>query len=952
MERKKAASVAVSNTNGDGTMKEFIVEIVNVPGQPMASSVTIDPENFMERFVEPPVGEYEITENCMEEEKVEGEEEDGAAEGGGERVEAVEEVAITKEETEPKEQVTEPKEQETGPKEEGVQPRGKLGESARVEAEGKGDGTNEKAVEAEPKEGGVGPEGKGSDSKGKGVEPKGKATEPKGKGAEPEGKGAEPEKEGAGKGAEPEDTGAEPKEKGTEPKGKGTEPKGKGAEPKDEGAEPKDEGAEPKGKGVEPKDKGTEPKAKGAEPKDKGAEPKGEGAEPKGKGAEPKDEGTEPKGEGPEPKDEGADPKGQGAEPKNKGVEPNGKGVDPVEKKGVEPMEEELANKNATVEKQAAEKNVDGGKVMAEENVSGVSEERALTNDVPDEKSKEDEQKQDATEPGKDKPKAGDDVKSAPDDVKSAPDDVTVKSAPATEARTGDKQKTSSSTVAQSPAVARPRQKRRSRTPATPPPPLRYDFTMGEERPYVCHVCNKSFRWEISYSVHLKTHIDVPQKVRQKRPYRRVPRPAASPAAEALEGEEAGKSPKKRQKKFVANSRIVQRRSSSESDGDYDEGVGVECAVGKKGRKKKTRGDVQNGESAMVRRKIRTPTKRLIEESAAAKNRKPTPVANPSKHVVSPSKRVASPSKHVPSPLKHVPSPPKRVTRTHPVKPSSSSGGKPVVKKRKAFTAIVAKTSPLKKSSAMSVSTRRNSLRTGSRRTGNTRGQVDGSMDDMSADDELDLSGGVLPTILEDGIGDGTMTELIVEIINVPDAEISETRASSDEATELEEVPVVVSRHLSWRRQLWRRRSLYPCRYCEKFFTNKAQRAMHLQRHIGRHWYACSSCSARFPDHCSLSVHQLTHRATDYRCAICAHDFADAPALAAHRRRHIVGKSVTCTICGKRYGNAVLLAKHEVNHQTGVFPCDICHKSFTKRHNFDMHQKSGCIFSAFSTDDV
>ena len=73
IERKKAASVAVSNKNGDGTMKEFIVEIVNEPGQPMARSVTIDPENFMERFVEPPVGGDEGTENGenMEAAKVE-----------------------------------------------------------------------------------------------------------------------------------------------------------------------------------------------------------------------------------------------------------------------------------------------------------------------------------------------------------------------------------------------------------------------------------------------------------------------------------------------------------------------------------------------------------------------------------------------------------------------------------------------------------------------------------------------------------------------------------------------------------------------------------------------------------------------------------------------------------------------------------------------------------------
>jgi len=164
----------------------------------------------------------------------------------------------------------------------------------------------------------------------------------------------------------------------------------------------------------------------------------------------------------------------------------------------------------------------------------------------------------------------------------------------------------------------------------------------------------------------------------------------------------------------------------------------------------------------------------------------------------------------------------------------------------------------------------------------------------------------------------------------------------------------VVAAHLSWRRQLWQRRSLYPCRYCEKFFTSKPQRASHLLRHTGRYWYTCTVCATGFPDDCSLAVHQLTHRVASqcYCCAICAQSFSDKQTLFAHRRRHVVSKSVACTVCGKRYGNTALLAKHEADHVAGIFTCNICHKSFTKRHAFDIHQKSGCIFSAFSTDDM
>ncbi|KAK2139180.1 hypothetical protein NP493_6635g00000 [Ridgeia piscesae] len=419
-------------------------------------------------------------------------------------------------------------------------------------------------------------------------------------------------------------------------------------------------------------------------------------------------------------------------------------------------------------------------------------------------------------------------------------------------------------------------------------------------------------------------------QVRKKRPYRRVSRPPPGTAVKDAsdEEEEEATTPKKRQKrKFVGNSRIVRRRSSSESDGDYDEDAPTEDGVAKgkqtppqSGRKSvrkaaqnaekgKNEAKVQNGEPLSTRRTTRTPTKRAVEVD---KKGKPTPTA-------------AATSK--------------RVTRPHPVK-LNTNGEKVAVKKGKTFTAVVQKKTPLKKSTVVAVrpmALRKDAKRTRSQRTGNTRGQVDGSMDDMSADDELDLSGEALPRILEgDGKGDYERHTF--------------GRAS---AVSIEGAPVVAA-HLSWRRQLWQRRSLYPCRYCEKFFTSKPQRASHLLRHTGRYWYTCTVCATGFPDDCSLAVHQLTHRVASqcYCCAICAQSFSDKQTLFAHRRRHVVSKSVACTVCGKRYGNTALLAKHEADHVAGIFTCNICHKSFTKRHAFDIHQKSGCIFSAFSTDDM
>lgn len=686
IERKKAASVAVSNKNGDGTMKEFIVEIVNEPGQPMARSVTIDPENFMERFVEPPVGGDEGTENSenMEAAKVE---KDAKVE---EEVKAGDKAAVTG-----------VMEQEEKPMEEGV---------ADTNVEG-------------------------------------------GKAAAVENKNVEGEKTKVGE----------------------------------------------KQLTVE----GTDDIVKGAEDEEK-------------------------------PKEE-----------------VNGEGQD-----AAEPVEEPK---------------VDGN-----------------------------------------------------DAAKTAPAVETSVAKPVQEGKGKEKG---------SPVVAQTRQKTRSKRLQTPPP-LRYDFTMGEDKPYVCDVCNLSFRWEISYTVHIQTHDGYPPQVRKKRPYRRVPRPSPSTAVkEASEEEEEATTPKKRQKRrFVGNSRIVRRRSSSESDGDYDEDISGrgEDGVGKnQGRKtsprdvrksirkaaqsgKKTeqnKVEVQNGEPTTTRR-----TKRVVE---VEKKGKPTPAP------------AATASK--------------RVTRTHPAKPPNANGNKAAVKKGKTFTAVVAKKSPLKKSTVVSspMSLRRDALRTRSQRTGNTRGQVDGSMDDMSADDEMDLCGEALPRILEGDVkGDALLYG-------------SQTSGGKMTEVNVEGVPVIAA-HLSWRRQLWRRRSLYPCRYCEKFFTTKSQRASHLLRHIGRHWYTCTTCTAQFPDHCSLMVHQLAHLPTPrcYRCSVCAHSFTDKPALAAHRQHHVVSKSVACTVCGKRYGKAALLAKHEADHVAGIFTCNICHKSFTKRHAFDIHQKSGCIFSAFSTDDM
>lgn len=649
IERKKAASVAVSNKNGDGTMKEFIVEIVNEPGQPMAHTVMIDPENFIERFVEPPVGGDEGTEN------------------------------------------------------------------------------GEDAVEATV-------DGKVKD----------------------------------------------------------------------------------------------EEEAK------------------------------------------------EGEKPVESGVE--------------QPKAEQVAGANVDAVPTAAvpDKHVEGEKAAVKQVIMEGTVE--AVQDTKDEGKPQEEVKgQDAAEPVTDEPKEEDDVPPVP------------------EAETS---------VAKPPEQTGRRKKRGKRLEG--PPPLRYDFTMGDEKPYVCDVCNKSFRWEISYTVHMQTHEDYQPQVRKKRPYRRVLRPPPGTAVkEASEGEEEAVTPKKRQKrKFVGNSRIVRRRSSSESDGDYDEDAPIKTSPQsarksvRKAAQNAEKVKVQNGEPVAPRRTSRTPTKRAVEVD---KKGKPTAAATS-----------------------------KCITRPHLGKPNANSE-KVAVKKGKTFTVVVPKKSPLKKSTVVAsspMSLRRDAKRTRSQRTGNTRGQVDGSMDDMSADDEMDLSGEALPRILEgDGKGDMSLCE----------------HHTFGRALEIsaEGAPVVAA-HLSWRRQLWQRRSLYPCRYCEKFFTNKPQRASHLLRHIGRHWYTCTICTASFPDDCSLVVHQLTHRVAQrcYCCSICAQSFSDKPALIAHRRRHVVSKSVACTICGKRYGNTALLAKHEADHVAGIFTCNICHKSFTKRHAFDIHQKSGCIFSAFSTDDM
>ncbi|XP_061513512.1 uncharacterized protein LOC133393282 [Anopheles gambiae] len=132
----------------------------------------------------------------------------------------------------------------------------------------------------------------------------------------------------------------------------------------------------------------------------------------------------------------------------------------------------------------------------------------------------------------------------------------------------------------------------------------------------------------------------------------------------------------------------------------------------------------------------------------------------------------------------------------------------------------------------------------------------------------------------------------------------------------------------------------YKCTVCNKAFRSSEYLVRHRRTHSGERPYQCEICGKNFSTMSYLVIHRRRHTSErPYKCTSCEKAFVDSRALQEHARLH-TGDRVRCEICQKTYSSVSNLIVHRRIH-SGIHPfeCDSCGKSFAQKNALKYHLK-------------
>lgn len=120
--------------------------------------------------------------------------------------------------------------------------------------------------------------------------------------------------------------------------------------------------------------------------------------------------------------------------------------------------------------------------------------------------------------------------------------------------------------------------------------------------------------------------------------------------------------------------------------------------------------------------------------------------------------------------------------------------------------------------------------------------------------------------------------------------------------------------------------------------TNKLIR--HALTHSDYREFVCNFCSKDCTTKGQLVIHERVHTGEKpIKCQFCDKTTSNESQMAIHRRTHTGEKPHKCPLCDFRCADSTNLIKHKKSHEPNQHHCDVCGKSFGRKHTLDRHMK-------------
>ena len=147
-----------------------------------------------------------------------------------------------------------------------------------------------------------------------------------------------------------------------------------------------------------------------------------------------------------------------------------------------------------------------------------------------------------------------------------------------------------------------------------------------------------------------------------------------------------------------------------------------------------------------------------------------------------------------------------------------------------------------------------------------------------------------------------------------------------------------------------KRKKIYKCKECEKYFCNKQHLTQHVQRAHEGAPFKCVQCPKTYTSKGGLQVHiKIVHEGLTFKCDQCSKICNSSTGLRTHIQRDHDGLTFNCDQCSKTYISSTGLYHHikSVHECLSDYKCEQCCKVFStkdykKEHFKAVHQ--GVLF--------